>query len=105
MNTTTIRYSAPKNGIGYVTETFCDTSTQSALNIIKARIPNAQISWVRCRHRHQPTGAATDSNVGGGGDTRDSRGTPRLKIGDPAKGIAAASSLREHEQSSASFIK
>jgi len=47
MNTTTIRYSAPKNGIGYVTETFCDTSTQSALNIIKARIPNAQISWVR----------------------------------------------------------
>jgi hypothetical protein len=47
MDITTVRYSAPKMGIGYTTETFNNTSTQSALNLIKARVPNAQISWVR----------------------------------------------------------
>jgi hypothetical protein len=47
MDITTIRYSAPKNGIAYTTETFSNTSTQSALNLIKARIPDARISWVR----------------------------------------------------------
>src|ERR1035441_2096648 len=52
MDITTVRYSAPKMGIGFTTEVFSNTSTQSALNIIKARIPAAQISWVRFRSEH-----------------------------------------------------
>ena len=47
MHTTTIRYSAPKSGISYTTESFRDTSTQSAINIIRPRIPDARVSWVR----------------------------------------------------------
>ena len=58
MDITTVRYSAPKMGIGYTTETFSNTSTQSALNIIKARVPAAQISWVR--FQTVPTASPTD---------------------------------------------
>jgi hypothetical protein len=47
MDITTIRYSAPKNGVSYTTETLNNTSTQSAMNIIKSRIPDARVSWVR----------------------------------------------------------
>jgi hypothetical protein len=64
MQITEICYSAPKNGIGYVTETFCDTSTQSAMNLIKARIPAAQISWVR--FETVPTPSPSDRRDGGG---------------------------------------
>jgi len=64
MHTTTIRYSAPKNGVGYVTETFNNTSTQSALNLIKARVPNAQISWVRFETVMKPS--PTDRHDSGG---------------------------------------
>lgn len=63
MDITTIRYSAPKMGIGYTTETFSNTSTQSALNIIKARVPAAQISWVR--FQTVPTPSPSDRRDGG----------------------------------------
>ena len=63
MHTTTIRYSAPKNGVGYVTETFCDTSTQSAMNLIKARVPDARISWVR--FQTVPAPSPSDRRDGG----------------------------------------
>ena len=62
MHTTTIRYSAPKNGVGYVTESFSDTSTQSAMNLIKARVPDARISWVRFKTVPTPSPADRRDN-------------------------------------------
>ena len=66
MNITTIRYSAPKNGIGYTTETFRDTGTQSAINIIKARVPAAQISWVRFETATSPSDRRDSGSNGSG---------------------------------------
>ena len=70
MDITTVRYSAPKNGIGYVTETFCNTSTQSALNLIKARAPDAQISWVRFQTVPAPSPADRRDGGNNGSDRR-----------------------------------
>jgi hypothetical protein len=58
-----IRYSSPKTG--FVTETVAAQTTQGAINLIRSRVPDANINWIKFHNAPQP-----DQRNDQGGSTR-----------------------------------
>jgi len=60
-----IRYSSHKVG-GYVTEVIQGASPQGAINLVRARVPDASISWLK----YLPSPTSSDRPTGGGSTGR-----------------------------------